>query len=377
MKLFYSALSIAALFCFTSVLSAQQTFDNQADWEAAICGSVVGGDIDFDSLVEESTSPFFPGTSISVFGPMLSQEWGTLSNPVGFLNIRDEVDLLPTGCLAVSQQITEAFRELAETGELPDIILEDLPPQEVLTLTPDTTQGDVEGFCIELITDDVAVNIFDGDTLVDTFTASGEAVTPDGFLVPNAGETTCWLNTNQANVTRIELVRLGSIDICSASFSFKEDFVVDAEPSCQDQLQGVIDALRVKLDSAVGYDIDWIAAAIYELESAQDPLLWASEDLLSDLGTVFFQHNFYATFYLESVEDEALVQSCLIGIQDLLGCTVDAEVEYALENPDVNTNLLAYATFFESYADSFADYEMYLNAVILHFYAWVFASNAH
>ena len=63
----------------------------------------------------------------------------------------------------------------------------------------------------------------------------------------------------------------------------------------------------------------------------------------------------------------------MIEIQDLLSCVVDAEIDFALQNPDVNSNLLEYAEFFENYADQFADAEFYLQAVLLHFYAWVFA----
>ena len=146
--------------------------------------------------------------------------------------------------------------------------------------------------------------------------------------------------------------------------------------TCQSQLQDVIDALVVKLDSASENDRYWIENAIYELECAQNPYFWETEDRLSDLGSVFFGHNFYATYFLQCVADQDLVEDCLIRVQDLLGCVVEAEVAFAIQNPDASTNLLAYAEEFEAYADAFADAELYLSAVLLHFYAWLFANNA-
>jgi len=191
-----------------------------------------------------------------------------------------------------------------------------------------------------------------------------------------------WTNTSGQEVVGVELKSLDTepgeveaLGVYSIGFSFGE--VCDTtSSSCQDQLQDILDALTVKLDSASENDRFWIENAIYELECAQNPALWETEDRLSNHGCVFFGHNFYATYFLECVAEDDLVEDCLISIQDLLGCVVDAEIAYALMNPDANSNLVAYAEYFEDYADAFAEAEMYLNAVILHFYAWLFANNA-
>ena len=258
-----------------------------------------------------------------------------------------------------------------------------------VVFTPDPELGNIEGFCLEhTFSINACITIFDGDTVIDTVLPPVFGVDPldvgTGPVFDQEAETAviCWANTGGANVTRIEVTAFNAVDapfidgtilLTGSKFVFGDG---STEPTCQDQLQDLIDALNVKLDLATSYDRDWIELAIYELEWAQSPELWETSDRLSDLGTLFFGHNFHATYFLQCVSDQSLVDDCLVNIQDLLGCVVDAEIEFALENPDVRTNLLAYAEYFESFADAFADAELYLQAVLLHFYAWLFANNA-
>ncbi len=340
-----TTLSIAILFCVPSFLNAQETFTDPAEWRDAICDATfVGGEFIRDEFAD---GPFFDLAANQTL------DWGSIGTT------GESIGLFPT-------PIGQAA---------PDVCIFPLIDQDLI-FTPDPAAGNVAGFCFQY-TGPALITIYDGSNVIDTIMSPPLPFdSTDPFLM------ICWSNSNQANVTRIELTRgdpttsPNALSICGAEFAFGDGCDADSDPTCQDRLQGIIDGLYGKLDSASGYDLDWIEAAIYELECAQDPVLWETENRLSDYGTLFFQKNFYATYYLECVSDNALVEDCLIGIQDLLGCVVDAEIDYALENPDVDTNLLAYAEYFEEYADAFADSEMYLNAVLLHFYAWLFANHA-
>ena len=340
MKKVIAALSLCCLF-FPTILPAQDTFTDSSQFQAAICGDIFGGPIDLDTFTGQTQV----GEGISIFDSTQILELGTISADEPF--IVGFVDQVAGDCIVVDEDST-------------------------LVLTPNASLGNVEGFCFEY-TGAGQIVVFDGTTVIDTITPP-----PVDPSLGMPASTICWLNSSQSNVTRIELVDsdpgLISISICGIQIAFGDG--CDTDPTSQDRLQNIIDNLIVKLDSASGYDVDWIHAAIYELQCAQDPYLWETEDRLSDYGCEFFEKNFYATYYLECVSDNDLVEDCLIGIQDLLGSIVDAEIDFALENPYVNNNLLAYAEYFEDFADAFADAELYLNAVILHFYAWLFASNA-
>ena len=382
MRRFFFAWSFAALVCFTSVLTAQETFTDSAEFEAALS--------DTASIVCEDFSEL---TDLSGFGGDIGSILAELPTP----------QMLPFGTLTTDSQISEEFSQLISAPGNILVLGNDLPSgggggfgpdvdfgdsfavtglflsneeDNPTTIALDPTLGDVEGLCFEYsVATGFCFTVFDGDTVVDTivapdFMADGEL--PSIFdLAEPAAETAvfCWSNSSQANVTRVEIK--GFVVLTSAKFAFG-----DFEPSCQDLLQDVIDALIVKREFANPYDQVWIDEAILELELAQSPDLWETGNLLSDYGKIFFGHNFYATYYLQCVSDSYLVADCLVGIQDLLGCVVDAEIDFAMENPDVRSNLLDYAEYFESFADAFADAELYLDAVVLYFYAWLFANNA-
>ena len=384
MRRFFFAWSFAALVCFTSVLTAQETFTDSAEFEAALS--------DTASIVCEDFSEL---TDLSGFGGDIGSILAQLPTP----------QMLPFGTLTTDSQFLEEFSQLISAPGNILVLGNDLPSgggggfgpdvdfgdsfavtglflgsdgSTATTIDLDPTSGDVEGFCFEYSgAVDFCITVFDGDTVVDTILApdlllaDGEFPSLFDLTDPTNTETAviCWSNSSQANVTRVELK--GVLVLTEAKFAFG-----DFAPTCQDLLQDVIDALIVKRELANPYDQVWIDEAILELELAQSPGLWETGNLLSDYGKIFFGHNFYATYYLQCVSDQYLVADCLVGIQDLLGCVVDAEIDFALENPDVRSNLLDYAEYFESFADAFADAELYLEAVLLYFYAWLFANHA-
>lgn len=318
-----------------SILNAD-TFDSETAFDDATCGEFVNDDLNFG---QDNTQ---------ILDRVLTTNWGTFE---------------------IGEPFTGNFGVNLDGDNL--ILVPDTPAALVF----DGTQN-VEGVAVTYFGSEgqLCITLADGTTVVETIPPTTD---PNDFTPQFFG----WTNTTGQEVTAVSIKATNTspddseaIALSSIGFSFGE--ICDTAPTCQDQLQDIIDNLFVKLDSASPSDQVWIEEAIYRLGCAQDPALWVSENRLSDYGTVFFGHNFYATYFLECVYDDDLVEDCLINIQGLLGCVVDAEIDYALENPDANSNLLAYAECFEEYAEAFADAELYLNAVLLHFYAWLFASNA-
>jgi len=336
--------SIAGIFLFAvfaavpNLVSAQTTFTNEAEWLASLCGEVVNEEFDFGQQ------------NLGLLDVVLTTAWG-------------EFDYSAQG---ITNNSGIAIPQADGTVDLG--LFADSRPAELVI---DPALGTVEGISFGYAAPGGATliaELADGTLVTEMLPPTPANVTEREFFG--------WFNTTGQDVVgaTIQSNPEEVIFIYGIGFSFGE--LKDPSPSCQDQLQGIIDALRGKLASASAGDQVWIEEAIYELESAQDPQLWATEDRLSDFGCYFFGNNFYATYYLQCAYDQELVADCLVSIQDLLGCVVDAEIAFALENPDVDSNLLEYAEFFEEYADAFSDAEFYLQAVILHFYAWLFANNA-
>ena len=322
-----------ALFSSSSHLAFADTFTDQAGWEAAVCGDVFPDELEYgqrgvgDILVQ-----------------VLPTSWGDIDYPF-FAN-------------------NSGFNLGGDTG-----IILDQPPMEFAFASG---LGSVSGVSFDYQGTGVSlcIELADG-TIVEEVASSATERTFFG-----------WTNTTGQDVTAVSVKAVDADDpngtggalLFAVGFGFGE--CTPNTPTCQDLLADLIVNLEDKLAVAGGNDQLWIQDAINELVLAQAPELWETENRLSDAGCVFFGHNFYATYYLECVYDQALVNDCLIGIQDLLGCVVDAEIQYATENPNGSSNLLLYAEYFEDYADLFADAELYLEAVILHFYAWLFASHA-
>ena len=339
---FFVLFVIAATPCVANA----QVFTDEAEWEAALCGEVVSDELNFGQVTNNFTE----------LDQTLATAWGAFdiaSNDVGFGNAGFNFDA---------------------SGNDNGLAID---PNFDAALIPNPALGEVEGFSFGYATSGATVCV----TLEDATVV--EVVVPVVTGDPTVREFVGWVNNTGLEVVGItakadeepSVDALPGLAFFEISLSFKNE-VVPAPVTCQSQLQDVIDALVVKLDSASENDRYWIEYAIYELECAHNPYFWETEDRLSDLGSVFFGHNFYATYFLQCVADQDLVEDCLVRVQDLLGCVVEAEVAFAIQNPDASTNLLAYAEEFEAYADAFADAELYLSAVLLHFYAWLFANNA-
>lgn len=233
----------------------------------------------------------------------------------------------------------------------------------------DTSIGQVAGFGFTYLSQvPIDFTIFDTDgNVVDSFVLDesipDEVDSTEGFFG--------WVNCDNVDVGRIEFATPGFNFINPSSFCFNE--IVEEEPTAQDCIEDVIASINDVFASASPQDQAFLTQAIYELEGSLDPTFWATEDRLSSYGTGFFDGVFVATYFLECVGEDALVEDILISIQDCLSLIVQNEIDFALDNPYVDNNLLAYSDFFESYADAYSDAGLYLEAVLLHFYAWLFA----
>ena len=324
--------------------SADQTFQDEAAWQAALTSDPSDQfDTSFDNVVIDDNT-------LEVELPF-AQPWGFIDSTSSGL-------ATATG-LGVAG--VEGFDGLAFDSDV------------CVRLNIDTSLGPLEGFSLLLGSSaSIDVLIFDGDTLVDSFEGLAQA---DDDTPGISEEFFGWINCSNTNVTSIEICPTAQTP---ANVVFPMTFAFNAvapEPSCQDLLQGVIDDLESILPLASSSDAYWIEAAIYDLTCAQDPTFWTDGNRLSDYGTGFFNKVFWATYALENVYDSQLVEGLLIDIQDLLGCVVDNEIEFAIQT-GANDNLIEYANFFESFADAYSDAGLYLHAVLLHFYAWLFAANA-
>ena len=325
-----------AVFAALPNFASAQSFVDETAWLDSLCGQVVNDELDFGQV-----GVGFPLEIV------LPTAWGMFDySSAGFTgNNGIEID--------------------GDTG----LLIDDTPQ---LDLIPNPALGNVEGISFGYFADagELSITLADGSTIV----------VPVPAAPPTDRAFFGWTNDTGQAVTSVSYVVLDTdtddqlAGFYAIGFSFGD--LKPTTPSCQDQLQSIVDALIVKLDSATGNDRGWIEAAIYELECAQNPLLFETEDRLSDYGNVFFGHNFHATYFLQCVSDQSLVEDCLISIQNLLACVVEAEIAFAIENPDVDANFLAYAEYFEEYAELYADYDLYLEAVLLYFYAWLFANNA-
>ena len=336
----FSFLSLL-LFVICPTLSHADVYSDDATWQSALCGTVIGDELDFG----------LPDGSISQqIGLNLTTAWGTITQPVDFTGFN--------------------FGPAPGTGS--GFVVDETV---AWVITPNGANGNVEGFSVGYVGNELTAIVTYADSSTET------VIIPEAIDQNLAEQFFGWTNTSGQSVTSIQLSATDPDATTQAAFIYNLNFSFgDACPSgpasCQDQLQELIDGLYAALPNANTCDQYWIQNAILELEAAQNPLLWETSDRLSDFGCSFFGNNFYATYYLECVANDSLVEPSLIGIQNLLGCVVDAEIEYALANPNASTNLVAYAEYFESYAEAFADAELYLHAVILHFYAWLFANNA-
>lgn len=372
-----SQISVALVACFAAFAFADGdtnlTFTDLAEFNSNLTGQTIAADTSFALL-----PPLMGGLGNDFFavGGDTPQAFGSFNfvdgapfvgNPGIFENRTGVVNFPPTDF---------------SNGEPSVGILVYENPHFVINI--DRSNGELEGFSFEYAgPSDSTAKLLDedGNTLEEILLPASDPIAGFGGIPADFG----WLNCTGLEVATIQIcVEDGIEDEGSGSriirfnefnFSFVDSFETP-EPTCLDLIQGVIDELGVIRELASPTDQQFIDLAIYDLIAAQDPIFFDTPDLLSDYGTGFFDNVFWATYFLEYVYEDDLVEGSLIAIQDVLSCVVENEIEFALENPEASSNLIAYAEYFEAFADAYAEEGLYLQAVLLHFYAWLFSNFA-
>jgi len=293
---YLSALTLASLLCFTSLLPAQQTFSDPAEFEAALCGT-----------------------------------------------------LLPNG---------EGAFTPPEFNNANDINFEF-----------DQSLGSVEGFCLTF-GGGGEIQIFDGETVVDTIEVIFEA----GTTIFDT-RTICWLNTTGLNVTRIE----GSNNILVPSFpDVFNDFQVAIKPdvvSCRSLLQDLIADVAAIAPVEGSSDESLLYYATAFLGCADHDSLWIDDDnRVVNCDAFFFLYK--ATKFLSFVSEGPEVDQALADIQEVLSCITDNEIA-AAEAAEGDASLIGCASYFQSCADANQEIGFFRKATVLRKLAWYKAAAAY
>ena len=328
-------------------LLAFQTFTDPAEFDAAInAETCLPVDLSEFSDIPTGESEIAPAEITQPFGTFTFGESGFLQGT------------LP---LPVIGSATNP-----DTGEFAGVVI--VPGQFSLNANIDPANGLFAGFCLQYTSAfDTNINIFDADdNVIDTFVLDA---------LPSTNETAffCWINCDEIEVSRIEVTSDTDVIFAILDGNFCFDPIVEEEPTARGCVEDVIDSIDAILAGASETDQAFLNAALYNLSCSLNPDFWATDDRLSNYGDGFFSNVFDAVYFLGCVSDPALVEDIQIAIQDCLSLVVDNEIAFALENPYVDNNLVYYSEFFGSYADAYADAGFYLEAVLLQFYAWLFA----
>ena len=232
-----------------------------------------------------------------------------------------------------------------------------------LSFSPSTPDGSFfEGFCFDYSGEGV-ITIFDGDEVVDTI--NPVAVNgPTGTFA-----TVCWLNTEQLNVTRIEVTSGNFFDFCRVDFAFKEN-----EVSCRSLLQDVIEDVAMIAPGEGEYDEYLLNCAIAFLGCADHDSIWIDDDQVVDCDIFYFL--FKATKCLGYVSESSEVDQALADIQEVLSCITDNEIA-AAEAADGSSGLIGSAAYLQSSADDFQSIGFFRKATVLRKLAWLKAAYAY
>lgn len=341
-------------------LHADQTFTDQATFESTVvCDNSIASDFSLFGTIDAG-DPF----DLPIVQPFGGFEFG--DSP---LFGEDETD--PNSPFLVNNDLGQAIFASVSNS---------------IILTTDLSNGQIAGFGFEFevvnftfgsFTSDfteLTVNIIDTDgNVAETFVAIDIIDEPTTEINSNLSFLG-WQNCNNIDVARIEFFADDAVGflLSNGSVCFNE-IIVEEDPTAQSCIEDVIDAINAIIPMASAQDQTFLNEAVYQLMNSLDPSFWATEDRLSSHGTGFFSSVFNATYFLECTSDPAAVADIQNSLQDCLSLVVDNEIDFALENPYVNNNLLVYSDFFESYADAYSDAGLFLEAVLLHFYAWLFA----
>ena len=258
---------------------------------------------------------------------------------------------------AVDGQATSLIGLIAEST------VDDTPSSS--TIQVDTSLGQVAGVCFQfqgLIADEslALLEIFDGDTLIDS------------FVVPfiDFPGTLGYVNTSGANITSVrfsvegeDLVAVSDLDIC-----FQE---VAEEDTCQSLLADTVSGLQALLPTGDAYDDVAIESALANLTVMQDPVFFDDENRLSSYGLTFFLGAKYSTLFLKQV-DSVDVSDSLTAIQDILACVVDAEIQAAIDRGG-DQDFIDFAMYLEGCAQYFENEGNLIEATAFRKLAWLYA----
>ena len=247
---------LLAIFALTLALlpqvgSAQDTFENEADWLASLCDDAAVVEEEFDVDVPDNSF----GTPVE--NPF-ETAFGTLTGVAGAEN--NGLSIGSDEGLAIDS-----------TGFL---------------LEFNDGQGEINGFGTVYTGEELAItiNFADGSTEVVTAPGFDDFITP-GFFG--------WTNTSGQDVTSIELTPTSANFILGVDFAFveslcpeeEEEVIAEGEEeqtpvlSCEDQLDVIITDLIDALPSGNESD-DWkIYVAAYKLSILQHPAIWIDNDL--------------------------------------------------------------------------------------------------
>ena len=235
------------------------------------------------------------------------------------------------------------------------------PQPLVLDLDPDL--GKVEGLYLEGT--GVTISLFDGDTLLDTFTSAFpvEDDSVPGIIVvrtpfPPTNREFGFINTQGLNITRVELSGIDVSNLAELSPGLDRDFIgavirdlkvsfCEPEPepepeidTCFDQLADVKAEVEALLATSTGKDARLLASVVDCICWTQHDCFWVqpSGDRLTAYGSNVFLGNAYSILYLEHVSDpqaDVIIDQLLA----VLECLVDREIEYAIANGGRQANI--------------------------------------
>ena len=397
-----------------------EVFSDRAEFEAEVCGVLVQESLPvaeqgllvdllpIESDVELALVGFSSPQTLSV-----STLSTTLTNPSfsdgGFLDIENQLDGLgivgliapsikggvpalddsemeapvgiepPTDGGFVAGELIIEFPTFVENPEETEVSVPDLdfllingftgPDGEIvdgdLSFSPETPDGSfLEGFCFDYIGEGV-ITIFDGDEVVDTINPVVTTATP----LTSDPITICWLNTDQLNVTRIEVTSGPSLGICRADFAFKE-----IEDTCRSLLQDLIEDVVMIAPGEGQYDEYLLNCAIAFLGCADHDSLWIDDNQVVDCDIFYFL--FKATKCLGFVSDSPEVDLALADIQEVLSCITDNEIAAATA-ADGSSSLIECAAYLQSSADDFQSIGFFRKATVLRKLAWLKAAYAY
>lgn len=341
MRKFYTLTIFLFTLLAASTSSAQEFFDDQAGWLAAITGTVV----------EDDFSQFGETNGIVDLGDPIDFEFGQLSSPnsdVGafYLNEGDggifvnfsTVDLLLMSPASISEYV----------------------------ITPDTTtHGDLEGFCLcygTVNSTDVTVEVFDGTNLVSTLTLPG---TPNN----DASINYCWINDTGATITSFNVIfgeEFGGI--CDIDLAFTAPVVDD---SCRSLIQDLIVDLESLLPTGSQSDDYFIQEALLDLNAMNSDAIFDDDDLLNEIGCYFFFRAQWGVYFLQCVHNSD-VSAQIDAFNAIVQCVTQAAIDEAISRGG-DQSFIDYAIELEDFAQYLEDCGYYLDAIYYRKFAWYYA----